>query len=133
MGILVDTNVISDVIHEESDWTTWAIENMSQYCGELNINPIIYAELCCRATSTEELDALLNGLGLHYLELPRDALFQAAHAFLTYRRRGGSKTSPLPDFFIGAHAAALDIPILARDIDRYKTYFPSVTLITPRA
>lgn len=131
MGILVDTNVISDVIHGESDWTVWAIKNLSQHYDELNINPIIYAELCCRAKSTQELDALLNGLGFQYLELPRDALFQAAQAFLTYRHRGGSKTSPLPDFFIGAHAAALDIPILTRDIDRYKTYFPSVTLITP--
>ena len=132
MGILVDTNVISDVIHGESDWTPWATEHMTRHTGEMNINPIIYAELCCRAKSTQELDAILTGLGIQYLELTKEALFRAAQAFLKYRRQGGTKTAPLPDFFIGAHAAALDIPLLTRDIRRYKTYFPSVTVITPR-
>lgn len=97
----------------------------------MRINPIIYAELSCRAESPLELDTTLRGLGLDYLEIPRSALFQATQAFLLYRKRGGNKTSPLPDFFIGAHAAALGIPLLTRDVARYRTYFPSVELICP--
>ncbi|MEM6822622.1 MAG: type II toxin-antitoxin system VapC family toxin [Verrucomicrobiota bacterium] len=123
--------MIADVIYGESDWLPWATETMAQHIGEMNINPIIYAELCCRAKNAQELDAILAGLGFQYLELPRQALFQAAQIFIRYCRQGGTRTSPLPDFFIGAHAAVLKIPLLTRDIARYKTYFPSVTLITP--
>ena len=79
----------------------------------------------------DEAEALIAMLGLVYLELPREALFLAARAFRQYRRRGGTKTSPLPDFFIGAHALVLGIPILTRDISRYRTYFPEVRLISP--
>ena len=131
MEVLVDTNVISDVIHGESEWYAWAMEQMSLYVGDLKINAVIYAELCCRAESTQELDRTLGSLGLTYLQLPKEALFQAARAFLKYRRRGGTKTSPLPDFFIGAHAAALEIPLLTRDVGRYQSYYPSVELICP--
>lgn len=131
MAVLVDTNVISDIAHGGSEWTEWSIEMMSLHTGEMRINPIIYAELSCRAESPLELDDALVGLGLEYLEIPRDALFHAAQAFLLYRKRGGNKTSPLPDFFIGAHAAALGIPILTRDVARYRSYFPSVELICP--
>jgi predicted nucleic acid-binding protein len=131
MAVLVDTNIISDVVHGDPDWESWAGERMAEHVGQMRINPIIYAELSCCAASAEELDAILIALGLHYLELPREALFQAAQAFLAYRRRGGSKTSPLPDFFIGAHAVTLGMPLITRDVGRYQTYFPMVTLITP--
>lgn len=131
MAILVDTNVISDIAHGGSEWVEWSMEMMSRHTGEMRINPIIYAELSCRAESPLELDTTLLGLGLEYLELPRESLFQAAQAFLLYRKLGGNKTSPLPDFFIGAHAATLGIPILTRDVARYRTYFPDVELICP--
>ena len=131
MAVLVDTNVISDITHGESEWAEWSLEMMSLHTGEMIINPIIYSELSCRAKSPLELDNILRGLGLEYLEIPRSALFQAAQAFLLYRKRGGNKSSPLPDFFIGAHAAALGIPILTRDVARYRTYFTSVELICP--
>lgn len=131
MAILVDTNVISDIAHGGSEWVEWSIEMMSRHTGEMRINAIIYAELSCRATTPLELDTTLRGLGLECLEIPREALFQAAQAFLQYRKRGGNKTSTLPDFFIGAHAAALGIPILTRDVARYRTYFPHVQLISP--
>lgn len=131
MAVLVDTNVISDVVHGDAVWESWAAERMAEHVGEMRINPIIYAELSCRAASAEELDGTLVTFGLHYLELPREALFRAAQAFLAYRRRGGAKTSPLPDFFIGAHAATLGIPLITRDVGRYRTYFPTVTLISP--
>ena len=131
MAILVDTNVISDVAHGQDEWATWSIEMMTNYTGEMRINPIIYAELCCRAESVAELDAILLGLGIQYLELSKDSLYQVSQAFLNYRKRGGTKASPLPDFFIGAHAATLGLPILTRDVARYRTYFPMVELICP--
>jgi predicted nucleic acid-binding protein len=131
MPVLVDTNVISDVIHGDPQWEPWALEQLAQHFGELVINPIVFGELCCRATSTAELEQTLAPFELIYYELPKEALFQASQAFLAYRKRGGAKTSPTPDFFIGAHAAVLEIPILTRDISRYRTYFPEVTLITP--
>jgi predicted nucleic acid-binding protein len=131
MPILVDTNVISDVIHADPIWEEWALEQLFRHFGDLAINAIIYSELCCRVTSTEELDHILTPFKLLYHELPKKALFLAAKAFLAYRQRGGNKTSPLPDFFIGAHAAALSVPILTRDVTRYQTYFPEVTLIAP--
>jgi predicted nucleic acid-binding protein len=131
MLVLVDTNVISDVIHADPQWEPWALEKLASHFGSLVINPVIFAELCCRATSTAELEQTLAPFELLYYELPREALFQAAQAFLLYRQRGGTKTSPLPDFFIGAHAAVSNIPILTRDVSRYRSYFPHVTLITP--
>ncbi len=131
MAVLVDTNVISDVIHADPQWEPWAEARIFEYFGQLLINPIIYAELSCRAASVQELEETLSPFELEYLELPREALFLAAQAFLKYRKRGGNRTSPLPDFFIGAHASVLSLPILTRDVDRYRKYFPEVDLIAP--
>jgi len=131
MMVLADTNVLSDVIHSDARWEPWALEQLSQHFGESVINPIIFTELCCRALSVAELEQTLKPFELTYLELPKEALFLAARAFLSYRERGGTKRSPLPDFFIGAHAAVLSIPILTRDVHRYRTYFPNVELICP--
>jgi predicted nucleic acid-binding protein len=131
VAALIDTNVLSDVIHADPRWEAWAEARILEHFGELFINPIIYAELACRADSVEELENTLAPFDLHYLELPKKALFLAAQAFLDYRNRGGSRTSPLPDFFIGAHAVALELPLLTRDAARYRTYFPQVKLITP--
>lgn len=92
---------------------------------------MIYAELCAPAKDTAEVDNLLSSLGLDFFDIPREALFLASQAHLAYRRRGGTRTSGLLDFFIGGHAKALGIPILTRDKGRYATYFPNVALICP--
>ena len=95
------------------------------------INPLIYTELCTSASTTEDVNRVLTGLKLELRELTREALFLTAKAFFKYRRQGGTKTAPLPDFFIGAHAQVLGIAILTRDVGRYNSYFPSVPLICP--
>ena len=128
--VLVDSNIIFDIVNQDERWAEWSIDSLSQH-GQVVVNSIIYAELCYLQTSVDEVDSLLRALGLSYRELPREALFLASKAFKTYRSRGGGKSSPLPDFFIGAHAAALGIPILTRDVARYRTYFPTVPLICP--
>ena len=132
MRVLVDSNVILDIVNDDPIWGDWSDGQVTllQPAGLL-INPMIYSELCARSNSTSEVDALMIQLKLEFLELSREALFLAAKAFLIYRQRGGTKTAPLPDFFIGAHAEAMGIPILTRDSARYKTYFPSVRLICP--
>lgn len=129
--VLVDTNVLLDVSEQDENWADWSQEQMSQYVGRMLINPLIYTELCYEAGAVADVDAIMVTLGLRYGDLPREALFLSSQAYKLYRKRGGTKTSPLPDFFIGAHAAALDIPILTRDVARYRSYFPEVTLISP--
>jgi hypothetical protein len=131
MQALVDTNVISDVLYGDPAWADWSKNQMVQHAEELVINPYIYAELCYRATSMAEAEQLIGRFRFTYAELPREALFLAAKAFQAYRKHGGVKTSPLADFFIGAHAAAAGLSILTRDTARYQTYFPGVPLICP--
>ena len=134
-GVLVDSNVILDVFLDDPDWAEWSEMMLNQHSasGPLYINSIIYAEISIGFARIEELDAAIAMAGFHILELPKEALFLAGKAFLNYRRNQGTKTSPLPDFFIGAHAAVLDLPLLTRDTARYHTYFPTVKLITPPA
>ena len=96
-----------------------------------SVNSIIFSELCYQNTTVDEVDHLLDHLDLRFAELPKEALFLAAQAFRIYRKRGGSKTAPLPDFLIGAHAAAAGIPILTRDVGRFQTCFPTVQLFSP--
>ncbi|MEZ5605684.1 MAG: type II toxin-antitoxin system VapC family toxin [Burkholderiaceae bacterium] len=132
--MLVDTNVLLDVLEDDPDWVDWSLHQLraqSQIHG-LAINPIIYAELSLAFTHFEALDAALDGMGLAVLDVPRPALFLAGKAFAQYRRRGGTKSNVLSDFFIGAHAAVAGAPILTRDTARYRTYFPSVHLIAPQ-
>lgn len=128
--VLVDSNIIIDIITLDSTWAEWSGATLEQY-PEVKVNPIIYAELCYQLASSDELDQLLATLGIGYSELSKEALFLASQAYRAYRQRGGNKTSPLPDFFIGAHAAVLGIPIISRDTNRYQTYFPTVELIRP--
>lgn len=129
--VLVDTNIIFDVTECDESWADWSQAQIGQFVGRLIINPLIYTELCYEAGNVSDVDAILVTLGLSFHELPRKALFLSSQAYRLYRKRGGTKTSPLPDFFIGAHAAALGIPILTRDVARYRAYFPSVKLICP--
>lgn len=132
MPILVDTNLILDIATDDPVWGEWSDIQITKYQAKgLVIIPVIYAELCVSAASIAEVDILITQLKLEIQELPRLALFRAAKAFLHYRRRGGTKTSTLPDFFIGAHAEVARLPILTRDTNRYKTYFPKVKVIAP--
>ena len=131
MPVLVDTNVIADVLHGDPVWADWSHAQLTRHAGDLLINPMIYAELCYRTTSPDEVEQVITSLGVRYTELPRTALFIAAQAYRAYRQRGGAKSAPLPDFFIGAHAAAANLTLLTRDRSRYTTYFPSVPLINP--
>ena len=131
--LLVDTNVLIDVLADDPDWVQWSLTQLRHRAQltPLAINPIIYAELSVAFSSIEELDASLATMRLHQLEIPRPALFLAGKAFLHYRQRGGNKSNVLADFFIGAHAAVSRLPLLTRDIRRYRAYFPTVELITP--
>ncbi len=129
--VLVDSNVLLDVTEKDEHWADWSQDQMSLFVGRLVVDPIVYSELCYEAGKVEDVDAVLIALGIGFEELPRQALFLASQAFRLYREGVGNKTAPLPDFFIGAHAAAQGIPILTRDAGRYRTYFPAVELICP--
>ena len=95
------------------------------------INDVVYAALAVRYDSIEDLEAFLDGVGLLIVPLPQAALFLAGKVFTKYHRAGGSRTGMLPDFFIGTHAAVSQLPVLTRDVGRYRTYFPSLRLIAP--
>ena len=130
---MVDTNVILDVIQDDPAWADWSQEQLDEAVlnGDLLINSVIYAELSIAFERIEELEALIVQGGFVLTPIPREALFLAGKAFLRYRRRQGTKRGVLPDFFIGAHAAVLDIPLLTRDAARYAAYFPTVRLMAP--
>ncbi len=127
--ILVDTNVILDVMTDDPIWAEWSVSILEQQTSVLAINPIIFAEVSIKIESIELVNAALNYF--KRLDLPYEAAFLAGKAFLNYVRRKGGKTSPLPDFFIGAHASILGIPLITRDVNRYRTYFPKLELIHP--
>lgn len=131
--MLVDTNILVDVLENDPDWADWSVAQLRAQAKvhRLVINPIIYSELSLTFSSAEELDEVLDAMKLHLLELPRPALFLAGKAFIQYRRSGGGKNNVLGDFYIGAHAAVSDLPLLTRDTRRYKNYFPSVKLVAP--
>ena len=130
---LVDTNVILDIVTEDERWATWSEEQLAKAAddGIVVINPIVYAEASIGFERIEDLDSALPETSFRRDPLPYSAGFLAGKAFLTYRRRGGTKTTPLPDFYIGAHAAVAGHRLLTRDKARYQTYFPRVTLIAP--
>ncbi|MDB5655749.1 MAG: DNA-binding protein [Tardiphaga sp.] len=130
---LVDSNVLLDLFGDDPAWKSWSRRQLDRAVlnGSLIINDVIYAEISVRFRQPAVLDTTLRDMPVHVAVMPRSALFIAGKAFITYRTAGGARTGVLPDFFIGAHAAVLDIPILTRDTKRYRTYFPSVTLIAP--
>ncbi|MBP7877483.1 type II toxin-antitoxin system VapC family toxin [Candidatus Microthrix sp.] len=133
IGTLVDSNVILDLLTEDEKWLDWSEQALSEAAeaGPLVINPVIYAEISVRFRSVEDLDEAIPSNDYLRAALPWSAAFLAGKAFVDYRRRGGTRTSTLPDFFIGAHAAAGDLTLLTRDVARYRTYFPTVRLIAP--
>ena len=130
---LVDSCVLIDVSDPTSKWHAWSsaalVEAADQ--GVIVINPIVYAEMAAGIPSIEELEAALPPEDYRREPLPYEAGFLAAKAYANYRRRGCAKTAPLPDFYVGAHAAVRDYRLLSRDSTRYRTYFPSVRLIAP--
>lgn len=132
MAVIIDTNLILDIVIDDSPWAARADQALRQYRDQgLFINSMIYAELCTGAPSQDYVDEIVDDLKLDYWEIPKSGLFIAARAYRQYRSKGGTKTAPLPDFFIGAHAETLGCSILTRDLKRYRTYFPKVTLISP--
>ncbi|MBP2293328.1 type II toxin-antitoxin system VapC family toxin [Azospirillum rugosum] len=132
---LVDTNVLLDLVTNDPVWADWSIRQLDSAAvkGPLIINDIVYAELSVGFERIEDLDDLLDEAGIAMDEIPREALFLAGKAFRRYRAAGGSRSGVLPDFFIGAHAAVLGLPLLTRDAKRYRSYFPSVVLMAPEA
>jgi predicted nucleic acid-binding protein len=130
--VLVDSNVLLDVITSDPKWLDWSVNRLESSLSQgLAINPIVYAELTAAFHRSDELDRALDFSELKRLPLPYTAAFRAGRVFLEYRRRGGGRLSPLPDFFIGAHAEVEGLMILTRDAKRYRTYFPKVRLIAP--
>ena len=132
-GTLVDSNVLLDVLTEDRTWLDWSAEALAAAAdaGPLYVNPIIYAEVSVRFSMVEELDEALPSQDFRRLPLPWESAFLAGKAFVQYRRHGGTRTSTLPDLFIGAHAAVADLILLTRDARRYRTYFPTVRLNAP--
>jgi predicted nucleic acid-binding protein len=130
---MVDTCVLLDVVTEDTEWFSWSSEALRRATdgGVLVINPVIYSELSVGFERIEEIELLLNPQVFDYRPIPREAAFLAGKSFLEYRRRGGEKNVPLPDFFIGAHAAVESLPLVTRDANRFRTYFPRLPLISP--
>jgi predicted nucleic acid-binding protein len=132
-AILVDSNVLLDVMTEDARWFSWSAASIERAADRfrLVVNPIIYAEVSIRYSRIEELDIALSKTMFDREPIPYEAAFLAGKSFAAYRRRGGSKQSPLPDFFIGAHAAVAGYQLMTRDAVRYRTYFPKLALIAP--
>src|ERR1700679_2109490 len=131
--VIVDSNIIFDLWDQDPVWSSWSAQQLRSLstAHDLAINVVIYAEISTRFSSHANLDKAVDELGLMVIEIPRDAAFLAGKAFQQYRRQGGNRSSVLPDFFIGAHAASLRCGILTRDTRPYSTYFPTVPLISP--
>lgn len=132
--IVVDTCVIVDVVDDDPRWSDWSRSQMNLWSarGPLIINPVIYAELSIRSETMAATERLVARTRLDYREIPREGLFLAAKAWALYRRRGGSRHGVLSDFFIGAHAAVLGIPVLTRDSGRFTSYFSGLSVISPQ-
>lgn len=133
--VLVDSNVILDIVTLDPVWNAWSA-NALAVCAEdyaLVINPVIYSEVSVGFASIEEMGDAVPQSDFEYAQLPWEAAFLAGKCFLQYRKNGGLKRSPLPDFFIGAHAAVNKMSLLTRDSSRYRTYFPTLRLICPES
>ncbi|HZY52724.1 MAG TPA: type II toxin-antitoxin system VapC family toxin [Reyranella sp.] len=134
MTVLVDSNVILDLFSQDPRWWSWSSAALEEAAGDdrLVINPIVYGEISFRFEAIEDLEDALPPI-IEREDVPYEAAFLAAKAFVAYRRRAGTagRTSLLPDFYIGAHAAIRGYRLLTRDVARYRTYFPKITLIAP--
>jgi predicted nucleic acid-binding protein len=130
---LVDSNVFIDVFADDPDWRSWSVAQLTraQQEGGLVINPLVYAEVASAFATQRRLDDALGADRFRREALPWEAAFNAGRAFVTYRRAGGLKRSPLPDFYIGAHAEVRGYRLLTRDQARYRQYFPTLNIISP--
>ena len=133
--ILVDSNVLLDILEEDARWFNWSAQQLARCAesAELVINPVIYAEVSIGFDAIEALEEALPASHVRREPLPWEAAFLAGKCFLRYRRRGGTRRSPLPDFFIGAHASVSGMSLLTRKASRYRTYFPKLVIIAPDA
>lgn len=132
-GVLVDSNIILDVFLNDPKWADWSESMLEEYAQNslLYINSIVYSEISIGFELIEDLESAVTKAGFQMLEIPKEALFLAGKAYLSYKKRKGTKRTPLPDFFIGAQAAVLNLDLITRDVSRYRTYFPTLKLITP--
>ena len=132
-GFLVDSDVILDLFLDDPDWADWSEATLTKF-GDLDtlyINLVIYTEISIGFERIEALEKAMEIAAFQMLEIPKEALFLAGKAFMQYKKSEGSKSSPLPDFYIGAQAAVMDLDLITRDESRYRTNFPTVNLITP--
>ena len=132
-GVLIDSCILLDLFTNNENWADWSEGTLEKYSqtNTLYINSIVYTEISIGFDRVEEIEEAISLLGLNVLEMPREALFLTGKAFLKYRKNKGTKSSPLPDFFIGAHASVSKLGLVTRDLSKYKTYFPQVQLIHP--
>jgi len=132
-GILVDSNVILDVFLDDPQWADWSESILERYSqsSTLYINPVVYTEISIGFKHIEDLESAILHAGFKMLPISREALFLTGKVFLKYRKNKGTKISSLPDFYTGAQAAVLGVELITRDVARYRTYFPTVRLISP--
>ena len=133
MSVMVDSCVYLDIFSRDPRWLDWSSRALAEAAdkGSIVLNPVIYAEISIRFDRIEDLEALLPADVFEYSAVPREAAFLAGKCFMKYRRRGGRKSRPLPDFFIGAHAAVAGLPLVTRDTKRFSEYFPGLRLVCP--
>lgn len=132
-AVLVDSNVLLDVITNDPRWGDWSSATLARTADRsiLVINALVYAEVSIGFRSIEDVEDALPSELYRREDPPYEAAFLAGKTFLAYRKRGGAKRSPLPDFYVGAHAAIAGYRLLTRDATRYRTYFPTLELIAP--
>ena len=132
-GILVDSCILLDLFTDDPHWAEWSEKSLEKYSqsNTLYINSIIYTEVSIGFNTIEEVDNAITELGIKVLEIPREALFLSGKIYLKYRKNKGTKSSPLPDFFIGSHATIAGFKLISRDSAKYRTYFPQLKLIHP--
>lgn len=132
-GILVDSCVLLDLFTDDKNWADWSERTLEKFSqtNSLYINSIVYTEVSIGFNKVEEVESAIEALGIKVLEMPREALFLTGKAYIKYRKNKGTKISPLPDFFIGAHASVSQFGLVTRDLAKYKTYFPQIQLIYP--
>jgi predicted nucleic acid-binding protein len=132
-GIFIDSCVLLDLFTDDPHWADWAEKTLSNYrlANTLYINSIVYTEVSIGFNKIEEVESAIEQVGVKVLEIPREALFLAGKIFLDYRKNKGTKSSTLPDFFIGAHATISSFHVMTRDRAKFKTYYPALHLISP--
>jgi predicted nucleic acid-binding protein len=134
-GVFVDSCVLLDLFTNDPNWADWSENILEKYSktNTLYINSIVYTEVSIGFNKIEEVETAIAELGIKVLEIPREALFLTGKVFLQYRRNKGTKQSPLPDFFIGAHATVSQFNLITRDSAKYNTYYPQLKLIDPKS